>query len=175
MQVRGNLGGETGMIRRTKRRHARQEIIQRAAQPVDVRADVDGDLAAGLLRGHIIGRADHLTPTRQPPARRQRILEAGQAHVQDLDRAVVRKHHIGGLDVAMHEPLPVRVLQSQGRLPGDLAGIGRRQPSATPNQGRQVPAFHIFHHQEAEAGILPRVGGVDQVGMVQSAQGLDLA
>ena len=75
----------------------------------------------------------------------------------------------------MNEPLPVRVIKTQGHLPGDFAGIGQRQPSATADQGRQVLAFHIFHHEKAEAGILPGVRRADQVGVVQAAYGFDLA
>ncbi len=75
----------------------------------------------------------------------------------------------------MYQPLAVRVVKSQGHLPGDLAGIGHRQPPAAADQGRQVPAFHVFHYQEAKTGVLAGVGRGDQVDVVQAAYGLDFA
>ena len=57
----------------------------------------------------------------------------GQAEVENLDRCLVpvsREHQVARLDVAVDEPFLVGVLEPEGRLVDELAGV--RRPAAGP-------------------------------------------
>ena len=57
----------------------------------------------------------------------------GEAEVEDLDRRLVPlagEHQVGRLDVAVDQPLLVGVLEPEGRLVDEVAGVGR--PAAAP-------------------------------------------
>jgi len=81
---------------------SREHLVEHDAQRIDVRA-LGHRLAQGLLRGHVVGRAEHVPGSRQPV-----LLErAGDAEVGDLRLAFVVDQHVLGLDVAVHETLGV--------------------------------------------------------------------
>ena len=101
----------------------RQQLVERGAQGIDVRAMVDqGHLAAGLLGAHVAHRAHQVAGARQ----RGVGLAAGQAEVRDPELAVAVQQQIGGLDVAMHDAALMGCVQRTGRVDaqaGDAADI----------------------------------------------------
>ena len=127
-----------------KRRPAAQEEVQRAAQAIDVCADVGALCIADLLGRDELGRAQHLAgrASASPPAIRDRPetsrLRAehplltpglGQAEVEYLDdrpAPFVGEHEVARLDVAVHQPGLKSVLQAQRRLMDERAGVGDR-------------------------------------------------
>ena len=85
------------------------------------------------------------------------------------------EHQVAGLDVAVDHAVLVGVLQAQGRLVDEVAGVGHRQRPAGLDQLRQVEALDVLHGQdEALAEAEGRVGG-DDVGVVELGRGADLA
>ncbi len=103
------VAGERGL--------AGEQLEEHAAGGVDVAAGVHG-LAAGLLRGQVLGGADHrggLGDRCLPVGHRAR-----DAEVHDLHRAVAGDHHVGGLDIPVHDPVPVAEVQCGADVGHDL-------------------------------------------------------
>ena len=75
----------------------------------------------------------------------------------------------------MHQAVLVGVLQAEGRLADDLAGVGHGQRAVLGDQRVQIDAFDQFHHEVMHAVLLARVVGGDDVRMVELAGGFHLA
>ena len=73
---------------------------QQQPEGVDVDGRPDG-LAGDLFRGEVGRGADHQSGRRDARG----IDEAGNAEVGELDAAASSEQNVGGLDVAVHEPL----------------------------------------------------------------------
>ena len=163
-----------------ERRAAGQEVVERAAQAVDVGADVGLAGVADLLRGDVVGRAEHLALVRQ---RRRRPgpspAHLGQAEVEHLDHRPVPlagEHQVARLDVAVDHAVLVGVLQAQRRLVDEVAGMGHRQRPARLDQLGQVvgPRRTPWRRRGSRRHADGRVGG-DDVGVMELGRGADLA
>jgi len=107
---------------------AGDHLVEHAAEREQIGALVHL-LAAYLLRRHVAGRAEDLTRHghrrrhRRAANRRPRELgQLGKAEVEHLGMAVLGDEEVLGLEVAVHDPRPVRGLE---RL-ADLDGQGER-------------------------------------------------
>jgi hypothetical protein len=80
----------------------------------------------------------------------QRHLLARQrdAEVGDPDHALVVDEHVGRLEIAMQDALPVRRRQAAAQLAGDVDHLLGRQPADPADQRRQVLSFHELHRVE---------------------------
>ena len=72
----------------------------------------------GLLRGHVVHGAHHLARAGQLILLAAGRLQSRQAHVQDLDRALLIQQQVRGLDVPVDDALLVCVLPARGPLAG---------------------------------------------------------
>ena len=91
-------------------------------------------MAPCLLRAHVGWCPDHRALERRRDAegrlrrvttgRRERL---GDAEVEQLDRAVRAQHDVGRLEIAMHESLGVRRLQSLRYLTRHSACLGHTE------------------------------------------------
>ena len=92
----------------------RQQLVERRAQRVDVAAMVD-DPAPGedLLGARVAERAQELARDREPGI----ADDLGQAEVGDPELRPEVQQQVARLDVPMHDPRLVGVLQRQRRLP----------------------------------------------------------
>ena len=118
-------------VRRLEREPPRQHPVQDHAERVDV-ARGRGALAGGLLRGHVRGRSDQ----RAGLGQRVHSRHPGDAEVGDLRAALLVEEDVGRLQVAVNEPVPVRVREPGGDLRRDLSASPR---PAAGRPGRDAP------------------------------------
>ena len=86
----------------------------------------------------------------------------------------VRQHQVRRFYVAVDQVVVVGVLESQGRLPDDFAGIGDRQRAAGADQSRQVDPIDELGDEEVLAVHLVGVHRLDDVGVVEPTDRLHL-
>ena len=100
---------------------AGQQEIQRTAQAVDVGPGVDAVAVQGLLRGKIVGRAQHVFV--EGHGKRGVLVagESGQAQIEHFDHFLLIDQQIGRFDVAVDQAGLVGMGQSVGRL-ADVVG-----------------------------------------------------
>ena len=99
-------------------------------------------LGAGLRQGRGSGEVRGGAHGRVPG------ISLRQAEVENLDLALRRQLHVGGLEVAVHDRLLVRSLQGLGDLLRDLERFADGQPSPLEALGQVLP----FHQLEDEEG-----------------------
>ena len=124
-------------------------------------SDADGDgLAEALLGRHVRGSADGPVDLRQP-GQRSRAAQDRDAEVQHLHQAAVDDHHVGGLDVAVHDVDPVHVGEHRRDLRRDRRrpGHGRRRRCVVRlvEQRLQRRAAQQLHDQPQLRGAVRRV------------------
>ena len=110
---------------------------------------------------------------------------ACDAEVHDLDLAAAREHHVGGLDVAVDDPVAVAVVERGQNSARDLQGPLRQEPSTAGQELTQRHAVDELHddvgHDRAGATIgltehvLTGVVHGDDVGVVERGGALRLA
>ena len=142
----GNVGGLEGLAARQRLGHGDGER-KHVAAPVQ-QPPID------LLRGHIGGRADHRARLRQPVVGE----DVGDAEVHKFRRAVGADEHVVGLDVAVNDAAPVRVLQRVGDLGGHRQRLSGGHRAEALEAGAQRLALQMLHGDE-----LPPVLGVSHL------------
>ncbi len=124
--VVGDLPDQGVAIAPVEGRAEREQLVERRAQRIDVAAVID-DPSPGedLLGAGVAQRAEHLARDREPGV----AGDLGQAEVGDPELPAEVQQQVARLDVAMHDPRLVGVLQRQRRLP------------AQPGHAVEVPAL----------------------------------
>ncbi len=126
-----------------------RHLVEHRAEGEDVGARV-GLLALELLGRHVLERPEDRAFLRQALLRRERRQAArvsrrrhrlGQAEVEQLD-ARLRQHHVAGLQVAVDDAAPVRLVQRVGDLGADpkrllerQRALGQTRPTASRPRG----------------------------------------
>ena len=159
--------------RRDQRRLARsrnaflpgRHLVEHRAEREDVRPRV-GLLALELLRRHVLERAEDRAFLRQVGVlRRQR----GQPRLR-LDRrrhrlrqpeveqlhARLRQHDVAGLQVPVHDPLPVRLVQCVGDLDAVPQRLLQRQRTLREALAERLPLEQL-HHEILGLALPPHV------------------
>lgn len=129
MAVRPHLLHGGAVLAAGKRRLSGEQVIKRAAETVDVRADVDITATFPLLRRGEIDGAKELPVGRQLAARLASF-QGCQAQVENLDDAGRGDEQVGRLDVPVNEFLIMHMLQAQCGLTHQLARFSDRQQPA---------------------------------------------
>ena len=147
-----------------------QQLVEDDPGRVEVRRLVDGG-AARLLGGEVLRRADD----------RARLghlaggAGARDAEVHHLDAALAVDDHVVRLDVAVHDPVPVREAQRRE----DLARVVDRDPerrrAARDEQLLQRPALDVLHRDVVGALGVAAVVDRDDVRMREPGGVLGLA
>ncbi len=150
--------GQLGEGRALPGKAPREELVDDDAERVDVRGR-RGLLAARLLGSQIGGRADHGPDLGQARLLgRPRDPEVGQLHRHlsrgrvvggggsvAAPRGTADHHQVPGLDVAVDDPLPVRVLEPGARLGADLDRDLGREPTLRLEELGARAALHVLH------------------------------
>ncbi len=161
-----------------------QHLEEDDAEGPDVRPAVDR-LAAGLLGRHVGRRAEEDSRLRRVGREgggvldlrgrgARRVHRLGEAEVEDLDLSVGRELHVGGLEVAVDDPLLVRGLERLGDLPRDGEGLVERERAALQPFG-EVFALDELHDEGADAARLLEAVDRGDVGVLQLGEDLRLA
>ena len=123
-----------------------------------------------LLGRHVVQRAHQLANGGQVVrVLAELFVQHRQTQIEDFYTAVAGEHDVGRLDVAMYESRVMHILQTDGRLPSDLASVRHRQRAEAMDQLRKVGAVDEVHHQIMHAPGITRIAGSHDVGMVQVA------
>ena len=101
-------------------------------------------LALGLLGGHVGNRTDDLPLAGHRGGRRQvscigrfgRVLQLGQAEVEDPQSALDIDHDIVGLEVAMRDPRTMRAADGVGERDRDLQQSAQRKTALSAGAAR---------------------------------------
>ena len=152
-----------------------QQVIQRAAQTVDIGSTIRTSCIERLLGRHEIQRSHHLAGVRQRVFALCRVIHTSQSHVQHLDHALRIHQDVRRLDVAVDDTMLVRVLQPLRRLCDVVHGRGDGQWALLLDQRCQVLAFDTFHHQEMDAPRIIRIIRPDDVRVREFGRRLRLA
>ena len=88
---------------------------------------------------------------------------------------ILTEEHILRLDVAVHHPTPVRVIECIGDLARNANGVTKRKLSFTGQPIAQRPAIHEGHHVVQRATVLTRIVQRKNVRMLESRRDEDLA
>ena len=152
-----------------------QQEEKRAAQAVNVGADVGRVRIGRLFRRHEVDRAQQGRRGAGRVAGAGLADELRQPEIQHLDLPLVGDHQVAGGDVAVDHAVLVGMLQAGGRLADVIARPAHRQRALAADHLGQVGAGDEFHHQE-----MPLAGGfrvVDRhhVGMIEAGGGAGLA
>jgi len=124
-------------------RHAAGEaLIRDDAEGIDVGAPVER-LRAGLLRTHVMRRADGHPGARELAARRR----LRDPEIGDHRQPVLVEHDVVGLDVAVDDAALVRVREGARHLDQDLTDLGRRERAARGQHGRQRLTAQELHDE----------------------------
>ncbi len=98
-----------------------------------------------------------------------------EAEVQDLHETVAQDKDVGGLDVAVNDPLLVGVVEALADLDHDRQLVLDQQALAGGDQLAQFAALQEFHDDVELALLLTHVVDGHDVGVVEAGTGLGLA
>ncbi len=174
-----NLRGERLLRCATgERRHPREQLIRDAAERVQVGPVVDLGIGRGLLRCHIGRRGEDESPGRErgrgtdgPGGRgreRSRYAEVGYRGMSMLEQDVL------GLQIAMHDALPMGVGQGVGDLTQQPHHLRHGQLALPAQAHPQRLALDERHRVVEQPIALPSGEQGHQVGMVESRGELGL-
>ncbi|MFY9725651.1 MAG: hypothetical protein WAJ87_09160, partial [Bryobacteraceae bacterium] len=148
-----------------------EQFIVNGAECPDVAPRVDF-LAGELLRRHIKHAANQEPSLGE--ARRAVAREAGDSEIHHLNRSIVEHHDVGGLDVAMDDPVLMGALQALGGLRHDAHPFQQRQRTGRAYDVLKIVAFQVFHHDIEGTVVLAELMNGDDVLVVEIPGGCSL-
>ena len=138
-----------------------QQLVEHDANGENVAAGID-DLALHLLGRHVVRRSHHRAGQGQPGARHV-AGDAREPEVENLEGPFGRDHQIAGLDVAVDDPVLVRVTQPGTELEQQLqAAVDAERRPSTDHLGHGFP-IEEFHRDKGLAVVLADVVNGDDV------------
>ena len=126
---------------------------------------------AGLLRRRIARGADEAAGRLRPRRLGQRT---GEPEVGDAHDPVRVEEQVRRLDVAVHDPAPVRIRQRGSNLPADVRGLLGREVIAHVEQAAQRSTLQQLDDHERDAVVLAPVVDGHHVRVVECGGHLGL-
>src|ERR1700693_2239924 len=142
-----NLEQRGARIMAFKRKYVGQHLVQQHAGRKDVASQIDVS-TVDLLGGHVLDASHEL-----PGARDVCRPDPGNSEVNQLDGAVLQKHHVPGLDVPVNDALLMRIRQSVANLNHYTQLLFQVQRSTGAECHIQALAFEELH-DEVRYGLL---------------------
>ena len=96
-------------------------------------------------------------------------LEPRQSHIDQLGLPAGRDHHVGGLDVAVHDVARLGMGQGLGYLERVTDGLGQRENSLLLHQRSEVGPFDELEYDERKPLVFANVVDLDDIVVVQRA------
>ena len=93
----------------------------------------------------------------------------------DEQRMAVGDHDVVGLDVAVHDALPMRMREAVDHVAQEAHGVGRRERAVARDQAAKRIALHVRHHVVEQAVGLARVEQREDVRRLELGGDVDLA
>ena len=164
---------------RDRRRHLGVAAEREVTDEHLVEQEPDGvHVGAGVARAplDLLGREvargadDGAGPREVARARRLRDAEVG-----DLDRTFGRDEDVRGLDVAVDDPVAVRVVECGGHLARHAQRFGDGERAVVVDDAAQRGAVDELHDDVGDVVVLARVVGRDDVGVSELGGGDRLA
>lgn len=158
---------------------AGHELVQDDAQRIDVDAMI-GLAALGLLRRHVVGRAEDHAGLGLLRLSAVETRELGDAEVEDLHEVraprVVDQKYVLWLEIPVNDSLGVGRRQPATDLDPRVATVCPVKPPDRLQPVTEVAAVQVLHHEEHPAlGGRAEVRDVDDVLVSDAARGLGLA
>ncbi len=126
-----------------ERRPSRQHLEEQRAEPVDVGAMIDR-ARHRLLGRHVARRADRGVRFRDRRIAKQELRDPEVEELHEVGIAVdFDEEHVRGLQIAMHDPVPMRTRERTDDLPNDVSGAMNVEAALEePRQGLAEEALH---------------------------------
>jgi len=129
------------------------------------------------LLGRHVGRRSHHHAHRGLPRKRLRGVRRigrthllGQAEVQNLDATIRRNHHVGGFQVAMHDPLVVRRRERVGQRTGNFDDLLDGKAALRDQAVERLPLDQLHGEKVDAVGFLDREDS-DDVRVIEGGDG----
>ena len=154
-------------------------LVENDAKGEQVRSGVER-FTAGLLGGHVGDGPDHATGVRDEICRLGldvfggRVLDPGDAEVENLRIAAMGHEDVGRLDIAVDDALGVRGFKRIGELHTEAERVIEPERAAHEQVAEHVPLEQL-HHDERRVAVLAQVVDGADVGMIQGRRGPRLA
>ncbi len=123
--------------------------------------------AGHLLGGEVAGRTEDVADRGEPVGRD----DAGDAEVGEHEPAVRAQQEVSGLDVTVHDPAAVGLVQGAGGLGDERHRLGRREWPGPAEHGVQWLPRYELHHDVRDAPGLPVVVHLHDVRVAEGRHG----
>ena len=147
-----------------KRQPTATQFVQHTPETVNIGSLIER-FTSNLLGSHVAAGPLHFRFAREQLADASLLLHR-QRKVDQLDITVFRDEEVVGLDIPMHPPLFVEILQSASRIDDDLLSHVGKGIHPGADQHLYVLAGVELHHQEGNLSVHGEVVDFNDTGII---------